>query len=82
MGERTRMLRRIGLRLPSASVVLAGLSCGGGGDITEPTTGSLQITSSTSGPAPDQDGYSVTLDGSDRGGLGTSGSVSIDGLAW
>jgi hypothetical protein len=43
-------------------------------------TGSLQITSATSGASPDPDGYQVTVDGSDRGALGVSGALSVDGL--
>jgi hypothetical protein len=45
-----------------------------------PSTGSLQVTATTTGPSSDPDGYSVTLDGSDRGGLGVSGSLTLEGL--
>jgi WD40 repeat protein len=62
------------------AVPLAGLSCGGGDVTNPPTTGSLRITSTTSGPTPDEDGYTITLDGTDRGALGTSSDVSIEGL--
>ena len=44
------------------------------------TTGSLALTASTSGPSPDPDGYSITLDGADRGTLAASGAVTLDGL--
>jgi hypothetical protein len=44
------------------------------------TTGSLQVTASTTGGSPDPDGYSVTFDGSDRGSLGVSGSLTLKGL--
>ncbi len=44
------------------------------------TTGSLEISSTTSGPAPDADGYTVTIDGVERGPLGAAGAVSIEGL--
>jgi probable HAF family extracellular repeat protein len=44
------------------------------------STGSLQVSSSTSGSSPDPDGYSVTLDGTDRGALGINGSVAIQQL--
>lgn len=44
------------------------------------TTGSLQVTSSTSGPSSDPDGYTITLDGTQRGALGTSGGVNVDRL--
>jgi probable HAF family extracellular repeat protein len=44
------------------------------------TTGSLRVSSSSSGPSPDADGYTITLDGTERGTLGTSGIVSVDAL--
>jgi hypothetical protein len=45
------------------------------------TTGGLQVTATTTGPSPDVDGYSVTVDGTEHGTLGTSGAVNVDGLA-
>ncbi|MEA2713199.1 MAG: hypothetical protein QOK27_1160, partial [Gemmatimonadales bacterium] len=44
------------------------------------TTGSLQVTSSTSGLSPDADGYIISLDGTDRGTLGASGGAALGGL--
>jgi hypothetical protein len=43
-------------------------------------SGNLQISSSTTGPGTDDDGYSVTLDGTDRGAITPSGQVSLDGV--
>lgn len=74
-------MRQAALGFLAAAGVLTALSCGGGDITTPPTTGSLRITSSTSGPTPDADGYTITLDGTDRGQLGTSGAVTVDGLA-
>jgi probable HAF family extracellular repeat protein len=45
-----------------------------------PTTGSLQVSSSTSGPSPDPDGYIVTIDGTDRGPLGVNSDITHDRL--
>jgi hypothetical protein len=45
------------------------------------TTGGLQVSASTSGPAPDADGYGVIVDGTERGTLAAVGTVSIVGLA-
>jgi Tol biopolymer transport system component len=73
------MLRRAGLNLLIAGAVLTGLSCGGA-DIQAPTTGSIEITSSTTGVSPDPDGYTITLDGTDRGALDVSGGVTLEGL--
>jgi probable HAF family extracellular repeat protein len=44
------------------------------------TTGSVQVSSSSSGPSPDADGYTLTLDGSEHGTLGPSGAVSVEAL--
>ncbi|HEV2084442.1 MAG TPA: hypothetical protein VGR09_05120, partial [Gemmatimonadales bacterium] len=45
------------------------------------TSGTLQITSTTTGPSPDADGYTILLDGSDQGALGTSSQVTLSGIA-
>ena len=45
------------------------------------TSGSLQVTSSTTGLSPDADGYTISLDGTERGTLGPSGDVTLAALA-
>jgi hypothetical protein len=45
------------------------------------TTGALQVSAQTSGPAPDADGYSISLDGTDKGPLDANGSVTLSNLA-
>jgi hypothetical protein len=45
------------------------------------TTGSLQLSATTSGTSPDPDGYIITLDGADRGIVGTDFVITITGLA-
>ena len=45
------------------------------------TTGSLRVTSSTTGTSPDSDGYTITIDGSSHGTLAPTGETTIDGLA-
>lgn len=45
------------------------------------TTGSLQISSSTTGPSTDPDGYTITLDGSDRGTLAPIAELRLEELA-
>src|SRR5580765_3580724 len=64
-----------GLAMPARSVarVLAALAmasavswfgCGGGGsDLVGPEPGSLDVTIATSGPEPDPDGYTLSIDG-------------------
>ena len=44
------------------------------------TTGSLSITAATSGPSPDPDGYTISIDGADRGTLAVNAAVTISGL--
>jgi hypothetical protein len=45
------------------------------------SSGGLQVTTSTTGPAPDADGYAITVDGSERGIIGASAGSSLDGIA-
>ena len=45
-----------------------------------PAIGSLVITSATGGPAPDPDGYTITVDGADRGPLGVNEVASVTGI--
>ena len=57
-----RGLRALGF-LAIAPTALS-LGCGGGADVTVgPELGTLEITTATSGPEPDADGYTVSLDG-------------------
>jgi hypothetical protein len=44
-------------------------------------TGTLLVTTATTGPSPDLDGYSLSLDGGAASPIGTSASVSFSGLA-
>ncbi|HJR15320.1 MAG TPA: galactose oxidase-like domain-containing protein [Gemmatimonadales bacterium] len=44
------------------------------------TTGSLQLSVTTTGASLDPDGYSVALDGTDRSDLGVNGSVTLTGI--
>jgi hypothetical protein len=45
------------------------------------TTGSLQVSTTTTGSSPDADGYSLTVDGAERSALGPSGALTVAGLA-
>jgi hypothetical protein len=51
------------------------------GASTPPTSGTLQITSSTTGDSPDADGYVVTIDGTQVGSLGPSDAGTIPVVA-
>ena len=58
----------------------AALACGGESLVVPPTTGTLQVTTSTTGTDLDADGYIVTLDGSDHGAIQAAGTVSVEAL--
>ena len=73
------VLTQVGPSLLAAGAVLIGLSCGGE-DITAPTTGSLEITTATSGPEPDADGYTVTIDGGAGTGIASNGILRRENL--
>jgi hypothetical protein len=89
---RQKLLREVGLALLAASTGVSGLSCGGG-DVTAPTVGSLQIATATTGVELDPDGYTIQVDAEtpqpigiaatlERAGLSAgSHTVSLDGLA-
>lgn len=49
--------------------------------ITCQAVGSLVVTTTTSGPDPDSDGYQVLLEASDRGQIGTAGTLVLTGVA-
>ncbi|MEO6058172.1 MAG: hypothetical protein ABIQ49_15215, partial [Gemmatimonadales bacterium] len=58
------------------------LGCsGGGGDITGPPVGALEVTTTTSGPEPDADGYAISVDGAAAAAIGSNATVRTEGLA-
>lgn len=65
-----------------AALVLAFAACGdddnGGPTTPEPTTGTLEVSASTTGDEPDPDGYTVTLDGSGGQALAPDGTASFE----
>ena len=66
--------RTVSVEAGATATVQLNVTCG-------PTTGGVTIIASTTGVSPDPDGYTVTLDGADRGALGVSGDITIDALA-
>ena len=56
----------------ATSVVTFDVTC------TDPPTGVLALTTSTSGDDLDEDGYSVVIDGTDRGPVGIDETVTFD----
>lgn len=61
-------------------VALTGLGCGGG-DITEPTSGRLEVTTSTTGVEIDQDGYTLQMDATQAQTIGSAATLRITELA-
>ncbi len=49
--------------------------------IPEPMTSSVAVTTNTTGPSPDTDGYTATLDGGPSQPIASSGSVTFSALA-
>ncbi len=46
-----------------------------------PTTGALEVGTNTTGPSPDPDGYTLTVDGVDQGTVGVTAALTIPTLA-
>jgi probable HAF family extracellular repeat protein len=63
----------------SLGLALTGLSCGGE-DATAPNTGSLEITTISSGPESDSDGYTVSVDGGAETSIGGNSTIRRDNL--
>ena len=66
--------RSVSLEAGSNATVDFNVTCG-------LTTGSMRVTTSTSGVSPDPDGYTITLNGSDRGALAVTGESRLEALA-
>jgi probable HAF family extracellular repeat protein len=44
------------------------------------TTGNLRVTAASTGPSPDIDGYTLLLDGANRGAIGPTAETTLEGL--
>jgi Big-like domain-containing protein len=70
---------QIGLSLLMVGLLLGTVSCG---DNQGPTpSGSVEITTATTGPDPDADGYEITIDEGSQAAIGTNASLRHDNLA-
>jgi hypothetical protein len=56
------------------------LACGGGGELTAPTTGAVEVTTSTVGEELDPDGYALTLDEVEVQPIGTAATTTLADL--
>jgi hypothetical protein len=67
---------------PREVTVQAGATANAGFAVTcSAASGTIEATTTTSGPGSDPDGYALVLDGVDRGPIGVSASTSLAGLA-
>jgi N-acetylneuraminic acid mutarotase len=60
--------------------VAAALACGGESLVVPPTTGTVGVTTVTSGAEPDADGYLVQLDGGAEQSIGATASLQIEAV--
>jgi len=76
-----RWLRLAALTILVGAPTSSWLACGGGGgNLTDPDLGALEITAETSGPEPDADGYAVAIDGAGGRSVGPNGTLRVEGL--
>ena len=74
-----RSVRVLGLLVVAPAALWLG--CGGGADVTVgPDLGTLEITTATSGPEPDADGYGVSVDGAAPEAIGLNATAQHAGL--
>jgi hypothetical protein len=74
---------RAALRFSSLSAALLGMfSCDeGGGGLSEPTTGMVEVTVTTTGAEGDPDGYTLQVDGDPLQPIGSTGTWQSGNLA-
>ena len=72
--------RQVGLALSIGAAAITALSCGGG-DVTEPSTSLLEVTTSTNGAERDQDGYTLQIDAGLAQTIGSGATLRITGVA-
>ena len=76
-----RSVARVLAVLAMASAV-SWFGCGGGGsDLAGPEPGSLDVTIATSGPEPDPDGYTLSIDGAAPEAIAVNASRHTEGMA-
>jgi dipeptidyl aminopeptidase/acylaminoacyl peptidase len=74
-----RILKVAGLSSVALAAFLA--ACGDDDGPTAPTTGSIQVTVSTTGVDIDADGYTFSIDGGSAQAIDVNGSQTVSGLA-
>lgn len=75
-------MRSHGLHLVAVLVVVLGPVAGCNGDnLVQPTTGTLQVNTATTGDLPDPDGYTLQVDQRASQPIGTNATVQVTELA-
>jgi len=69
---------RVSPWLPALAFAVA--ACGGDNGSTEPSTGSIEVTTTTVGTELDPDGFTVAVDGGTGQAIAADGSLTLDGL--
>lgn len=69
-----------GLAILALAFAGSWIGCGGGSDISGPPTGSLEVTVATTGPEPDADGYTLSIDGAAPEAIGANATRHTEGL--
>ncbi len=79
----SRLLRNAALTVLMGAPTVLWLACGGegGDDLLEPALGALEIIAATSGPEPDPDGYTVSVDGGSARPIPANGTLRFEELA-
>ena len=72
-----RWSRHAGRRLFLGTTAAFWLACGGGAELTAPTTGGVEVTTSTAGEELDPDGYTLTLDDVEVQPIGTGATATL-----
>jgi Tol biopolymer transport system component len=65
---------------PLLLVVMGGVSCESSAPGTGGSTSGLALVTTTAGIQPDQDGYTIIVDGNARGTVGANDSVTVAGI--
>ncbi|MGN6392533.1 MAG: hypothetical protein ACTHM9_09850 [Gemmatimonadales bacterium] len=69
-----------GLATLALAFAASWVGCGGGSDISGPATGSLDVTIATTGPEPDADGYTLSIDGAAPEAIAANATRHAEGL--
>jgi TolB protein len=74
----TTRLGTLAVSLVLSAVMLA---CSGDDDPSGPSTGTINVTTATTGESPDADGYTVSVDGGQAQAVAATGSLQLTGVA-